>query len=139
MTPSGLQYDAFLEDDVGIERLLAGGDDSVAAARPIVEGEPVDVGDGCAAARVIPPDDRPVCVPDRRLDSVAGDDGHQGGGPVDISIEWHQLQDGVQQFRHAVPVTADHPRVHAGMREIAVADADLIAVAHLHQDLEKLR
>ena len=48
-------------------------------------------------------------------------------------------QNGIQHFRTAMSVAAYDPFVQGTGREIAIADDDLIAMSHLHQDLQQFR
>ena len=62
---------------------------------------------------------------------------------LDILIQRDDLQNGVEQLRHTVAVGPHEDAVvglcHRRAREISVADADAVAVAHFAQDLQKFR
>ena len=89
-------------------------------------------------------DDLLVFVPDGDLQPlVLLRDLHDHDRVLDIFVQRDDLQDGVEQLGHAVAVGAQEDAVvglcHRDAGEIAVADADPVAVAHLTQDLQQLR
>ena len=62
--------------------------------------------------------------------------GRNGG--VNIGVEGHELQNRVENLGHSVTVEANKALSYARRGEVAVADNYLVAVSHLHEDLEKL-
>ena len=59
-------------------------------------------------------------------------------GGVNIGVEGHELQNRVENLGHSVTVEANKALSYARRGEVAVADNYLVAVSHLHEDLEKL-
>ena len=131
-----------MEHDVGVDGALACGDDAVALLCLVVEVEAVDIAHGGLAAGVMPLDDGGVLLPDGGLhpSHVAVHEPHEGGGTVHVGVQREEGQDGVQDFGNAVAVHADDDGVltHGGRGEIAVGDAETVAVAHLAEDLQEL-
>ena len=140
----GLFDNALLKDDVGVDGSLAGLKDAVGLAGLVVEFEALIAAEGGFAARVVFGDDLFIFVPDGDLHAlVLFGDLHDHDGMLDIFVERDDLQDRVEQLGHAVAVGTEENAViglgHGCAGEVAVADADAVAVAHFGQNLQKLR
>ena len=75
----------------------------------------------------------PVFIPNDRA-GIALCGFHERDRRVNIGIQRHELEHSVEQLGHRVPITADEALRIACCGEIAIADDDFIAVAHLHQN-----
>ena len=124
-----LLNDALLQNDVGVERRLAGGDDGVALLRLVVEAEALHMANLRAGLMLF--DDLREFVPDGRLHVVAGNDLHQRYGRVHIGVQREEGQNRVQHLGAAVAVQTDQRAVARDGRvgEVAVADDQRVAVA----------
>ena len=131
-------YDTLLQHDIGVDGTLARRHDGICRTGFFVECKPLNRTHGVSTACVMMRYDILVRIPYRGLDGITLHDLHEADRFLDIGIERHDLQDGVQEFWHAMPITAHDLAILADRFrwEIAIADDDAIAVPHLAEHLE---
>ena len=81
-----------------------------------------------------------IGVPDGRFHIVPRHNLHEAERLFHIGIQREYLQDGIQDFRHAVSVHPDYHSVlsHRFRREIPVRNHNTVTVPHFTQNLQKL-
>lgn len=129
-----VDHNAFLKHDVGIKCFLTCGDDAVCSFCFVIECETLDVSDSFFATLVMLGNDFFICIPDRCLYSITRHYFHQVYRMLYIGIQREELQDGIQDLRNAMSVTADgdgiFPMDSTGKFPSAITRRSLCPISH---------
>src|SRR6185503_3013012 len=130
--------DSLFQDDIGIECHFTGRQNGIGFLCALIKSKAfyeIEV----SKSRFMSLNSIAIVLPDDRLVGVARDDRHECNRLVDILIKGKDTEYGIEQHQTAQSIGADQALGKTRRREISICDDELIAVTHLHQNLDEVR